>query len=199
LRRRARDATQRVLARLDDLSQDFLEIRSGDPLARKFASFGSRSRIAWPRVRLENPAAVVIGEDVEIRSHLCIEALAYGRGPVLRIGDRCVIGHNVRFVALNGIELEEDCGIGHGITIADTMHDWRAAGPGDAPWRAPLTLGPPLRIESGAWIGNNCVVVGGLTIGARAIVAPNSVVTRDLLPDTMVSGNPARRVPYPRG
>ena len=188
---------QRGLDRLARFEHDVMEIRSGDPLAARFASFGARSRIAAPRVALINPGGVAIGDDVEIMSLLCIEALAPPGRVVLRVGNRVVIGHHVRFVALNGIELVDDCGVGHGSTVSDTVHDWREL---DARGmqRTPLKLGPPLRIESGAMVGTGCFVTGGLTIGARSVVGANSVVTRDVPPDTLVSGNPARRIPYPK-
>jgi acetyltransferase-like isoleucine patch superfamily enzyme len=117
---------------------------------------------------------------------------------VLRFGDRVVVGHNTRFVAVNGIFIGEDAGIGHGVTIADTIHDWTDVLDGVPASRARFVPGPPLRIEPGAWIGNNCGIYGGITIGARAIIAPGSIITRDVPPETMVSGNPGRRVPYPR-
>jgi len=188
---------QRVLDRIEGLEQEVLEIRSGDPLAARFASFGARSRIAAPRVALLNPRSVAIGDDVEIMSHLCIEALAPPERTVLRIGNRVVIGHHVRFVALNGIELEDDCGVAHGCTISDTTHDWRELDDSGMQ-RTPLKLGTPLRIESGAMVGTGCIIAGGLTIGARSVIGANSVVTRDVPPDTLVSGNPARRLPYPK-
>src|SRR5438067_713323 len=49
-------------------------IRAGDPLAAQFASFGRGSYIAYPRLFLQNPGAVAIGDDVEIRSYFCVEA-----------------------------------------------------------------------------------------------------------------------------
>lgn len=193
---RARALLQRGLHRLEGLRTEMLEIRAGDPLARRFAQFGEGSTIAFPRVALINPESVAIGSDVEIRSHVCIEALAPPGHVVLRLGDGVVTGHYARFVALNGIEVGRGCGIGHGATIADSIHDWQRVIEGQPPAQAPLRDGPPLRIEEGAWIGNDCVVLGGITIGARAIIAPSSVVTRDVPAQTMVSGNPGRRVPY---
>lgn len=176
-----------------------LEIRAGDPLAQRFAEFGKESTIAFPRVALTNPASVAIGSRVKIRSHVCIEALAPPDRVVLRLQDGVVVGHYARFVALNGIEVGHGCGIGHGATIADTIHDWPRVFEGQPPAETPIRQGPPLRIEDGAWIGNDCAIIGGITIGARAIIAPSSVVTRDVPPETMVSGNPGRRVPYPAG
>jgi maltose O-acetyltransferase len=129
---------------------------------------------------------------------VCIEAYAPAGSVVVRLGDRTVVGHNVRLVGVNGIEVAEDCGIGHGTTIADTIHDWTEVLDGVPPARSRFVEGSPLRVERGAWIGNNCGIYGGVTIGERAIVAPGSVVTRDVPPETMVSGNPGRRVPIPR-
>lgn len=198
MRSRLRRWLQPRLESLERMRHDTLTIRSGDPAARQFARFGRGSEIAHPWLLLSNVASVAIGDDVELRSLLCIEALAAPGDVVLEIGDGCIVGHNVRFVALNGIVLEPRCGIGHGCTIADSTHDWQRAPDGEPPWATPFVSGEPLRIETGAWIGNNSVVVGSITIGARAVIAPNSVVTRDVPPDTLVSGNPARRVPFAR-
>lgn len=192
---RGRRHLQRLAAQAEGFRTELLTIRPGDPLAARFAEFGRGSSIAHPRVALVNPSCVAIGRDVTLRSYLCIEALAPAGEVVLRFDDRAHVGHNVRFVAVNGIEVGEDSGIGHGSTISDTIHDWWEVLAGTPAQEAPFKPGPPLRIEPGAWIGNNCVVLGGITIGARAIVAPNSVVTRDVPPQTMVSGNPGRRVP----
>jgi acetyltransferase-like isoleucine patch superfamily enzyme len=189
---------QRAFQRIERLRDDVLAIEAGDPLAARFAEFGAGSRIASPRVALVNPELVAIGRDVEIRSGVCIEAHAPPGQVVLRIGDRVVVGHNVRLVAMNGIEIAEDAGIGHGSTLADTIHDWTEVLDGVPPSRSSFVDGPPLRIERGAWIGNGCQLYRGITIGERAIVAPGSVVTRDVPPETMVSGNPGRRVPYPK-
>jgi acetyltransferase-like isoleucine patch superfamily enzyme len=178
--------------------EEVLAIEAGDPLAERFAEFGEGSRIASPRVALVGTECVAIGAGVEIRSGVCIEAYAPQDRVVLRLADRVVVGHNVRFVAVNGIEIGEDAGIGHGVTIADTIHDWTEVLDGVPASRSSFVAGPPLRIKRGAWIGNNCQLYRGITVGERAIIAPGTVVTRDVPPETMVSGNPARRVPYPR-
>ena len=195
--RRLRALLQRGFHRLEQLRHDALAIEAGDPLAEPFAAFGRGSRIASPRVAVVNPACVALGEEVEIRSGVCIEAYAPPGEVVLRFANRVVVGHNTRFVAVNGIEIGDDCGVGHGCTISDTIHDWVEVLEGVPASRTPFVPGDPLRIERGAWIGNNCQLYRGITIGERAIIAPGSVVTRDVPPATMVSGNPARRVPYP--
>lgn len=49
----------------------------------------------------------------------------------------------------------------------------------------------PIKICSHAWIGMNCIILKGVTIGEGAIVGANSVVTKDVAPWTIVGGNPA--------
>jgi maltose O-acetyltransferase len=52
----------------------------------------------------------------------------------------------------------------------------------------------PIAIEDGAWIGAGAIVLGGVTIGTRSIVAAGSVVTHDVPPFTVVAGNPAKPI-----
>ena len=191
MRTRLRAALQPLFDRAESAARDILEIRTEDPLASRFASFVAISRIEWPRVAIVNPASVSIGEDTYIRRDVCIEALAVPGNVVLAIGDRVQVGYYVRFVALNGVFVGDDAGIGHGCTVTDTVHVFKDD---DAPsgWKAPLRVGRPLRIGAGAWLGNNSVVTGGLEIGEGAITAPNSVINRNVPPETIVGGNPAR-------
>jgi acetyltransferase-like isoleucine patch superfamily enzyme len=194
MRRRVRDVAQRLLSRVDALQRRFMEIHHGDPLAERFLSFGKGSRIQYPWLEMVGPKNIEIGEDVFIRSYGSFEVLGMPGTPLLRIGDRVQIGHSVRFVAVNGIFIGADAGVGHGSTVTDTIHDYKGVDEGQAMWRAPLKLGRPLNLEEGCWVGNNCVVTGGITVGAGAIVGANSVINRDVPAETIVMGNPARLV-----
>jgi maltose O-acetyltransferase len=49
-------------------------------------------------------------------------------------------------------------------------------------------------VENDVWIGGNVVICLGVTIGARSIVAAGAVVTKDVAPDTMVGGQPAKLI-----
>lgn len=50
----------------------------------------------------------------------------------------------------------------------------------------------PIKICSYAWIGMNCIILKGVTIGEGAIVGAGSIVTHDVAPWTLVAGNPAK-------
>ena len=54
------------------------------------------------------------------------------------------------------------------------------------------TICKPVRIEDDVWIGGQTVINQGVTIGARSIVAANSVVNQDVPPDCIVGGTPAK-------
>lgn len=177
-----------------------LEIRPGDPLALPFAAFGAGSRIGHPRRLIVNPKAIAIGREVTINAGVVLEAV-HDATELIRIGDGCYFGFGVRIVAINGVELEPGVAVGHGVTLADTIHDYKSVADDTHAWQAPLKLGRPLRIESGAWIGNNTVVAGGLTLGRGCIIGANCSVTSDVPAYTLVAGNPPRplRRRYPDG
>jgi len=59
--------------------------------------------------------------------------------------------------------------------------------------RGPEVVGET-RIDEGGFLGVRCIVLAGVTVGARAIVAAGSVVTRDVAADTTVAGSPARPI-----
>lgn len=168
-----------------------LEIHSGDPLARRFATFGEGSVVGYPPEHLGNTASVSIGDRVVVRARVTFEALAPPGTVVITLGDDIHCGYGVRFVAVNGIEVADGCTIGHGVTLADTIHDYKRS-PGERFHAADLKRGRCLQLGPGCLIGNNCVVAGGVSIGAGAIVAPNTFVNRDVPPRTLVAGNPAR-------
>ncbi|PSW22142.1 sugar O-acetyltransferase [Photobacterium sanctipauli] len=56
------------------------------------------------------------------------------------------------------------------------------------------TYSKPIVIEDDVWVGGQVVICQGVTIGARSVVAANSTVTKDVPPDCLVAGSPAKVV-----
>ncbi len=54
-----------------------------------------------------------------------------------------------------------------------------------------MEISEGVNIEDGVWIGNNVIILGGVTIGKKAIIGAGSGVTHNVPPYTIVAGNPA--------
>jgi len=52
----------------------------------------------------------------------------------------------------------------------------------------------PIRIENDVWIGANCIITSGITIGEGAVIAGGSIVTKNVEPYAIVGGNPAKLI-----
>ncbi|KQY58298.1 thiamine biosynthesis protein ThiF [Aeromicrobium sp. Root495] len=106
-------------------------------------------------------------------------------GKNLRLGINVFINLGCRFQDTGGIVIGDDTLIGHGCTLTTLDHSM------DPARRADM-LPAPLVIGRKVWLGANVTVVPGVTIGDGAVVGAGAVVTRDVEPDTVVAGVPAR-------
>jgi len=106
-----------------------------------------------------------------------------------RIGRNCKISSHT-FIC-EGVIVEDNVFIGHNVTFINDLFPRATTGDGqlqtEADWECGTTL-----IRKGASIGSSTTLLCGITVGENAIVGAGSVVTRDVPPDTVVAGNPAR-------
>jgi acetyltransferase-like isoleucine patch superfamily enzyme len=123
-----------------------------------------------------------IGDDTRIGTFVEIQKGA-------RIGARCKISSHT-FIC-EGVVIEDEVFIGHGVTFVNDSFPRATNAAGElqsaSDWQCRET-----RVRSGASIGSGCTLLGGLTIGRGAMVGAGSVVIRDVPPDTVVAGNPAK-------
>jgi acetyltransferase-like isoleucine patch superfamily enzyme len=105
------------------------------------------------------------------------------------IGARCKISSH-SFIC-EGVTIEDQVFVGHGVMFINDLEpkattlDGKLQGEGD--WTLVTT-----RVRKGASIGSGAVIMGGITIGERAIVGAGAVVTKDVAADEVVAGVPAR-------
>ncbi len=114
--------------------------------------------------------------------------------PTLKIGDHSHIGHECSFTVCNRIAIGRRCLIAVGVIMFDS-----SGHPTDPAARlAYLPPKPeevrPIEIGDNVWIGMRSMIHPGVKIGEGSIVAASSVVRADVLPYTIVAGNPARKV-----
>lgn len=105
------------------------------------------------------------------------------------IGERSLIG--ISCVIIGPITIGNDVMLAQNIVLSGLNHGYEDV---NLSIREHQTLTQPIVIKDEAWIGANAVIVSGVTIGKHAIVAAGSVVTKDVPPNTIVAGNPARIV-----
>lgn len=114
--------------------------------------------------------------------------------PELAIGDATFVGHLCDFRIARRVSIGDHCLIAGGVTIADyDGHPLDACSrrAGDTSSLAEIR---PVEIGNDVWIGHGAVILKGVKIGDRAVIGAHAIVTRDVPPDCVVAGNPARPV-----
>jgi UDP-2-acetamido-3-amino-2,3-dideoxy-glucuronate N-acetyltransferase len=157
-----------------------MELRNEDSPRRSLVNVrvGENVRI----FNFVNAYGCEIGDNTKVGSFVEIQKNA-------RIGRNCKISSHT-FIC-EGVDIEDGVFIGHGVSFINDKYP-RAANPDgslqtDADWKVQPTL-----VRRGATVGTGATILGGITIGERAIVGAGSVVTRDVPPDAVVAGNPAK-------
>lgn len=108
-------------------------------------------------------------------------------GQNIRIGQRTFINMGCTFQDWGGIDIGDDCLIGHNCTICTVNHE-------SDPFHRGDMVCSPVKIGSRVWIGANVTIVPGVTIGDGAIIGAGAVVTKDVAPGVAVAGVPAKEI-----
>jgi acetyltransferase-like isoleucine patch superfamily enzyme len=107
----------------------------------------------------------------------------------VKIGKSCKISSHT-FIC-EGVTIEDDVFIGHGVTFINDSYPRATTSGGhlqtEGDWMVETTL-----VKRGASIGSGCTILANVAIGENALIGAGSVVTKDVLRDTIVAGNPAR-------
>ncbi len=157
----------------------------------RFHSFGWRSRLGTCDM-LTNPKAISIGKKVLIRKGARLEAVGEwdGKTPKIKIGDGTAIQFYFHCGAVECVTIGENVLISGRVYITDHDHVFDVP---ELPARKCRKLSSaPVVIEDGAWLGEGSVILKGVTVGCRAVVGANAVVTKNVPPFTVVGGVPAR-------
>ena len=127
----------------------------------------------------------LIGKKVD-DSFLLIPPFYTTGGPDISVGRNVFVNQNCTFYDLGGLDIADDVMIGPNVSIITSSH------PIEPSQRRAFVVAKPIVIERNVWIAAGAMIIGGVTVGENSVVAAASVVTRDVLPNTLVGGNPAR-------
>ena len=125
-----------------------------------------------------------IGENTKIGTFVEIQ-----RGA--KIGKNCKISSHT-FIC-EGVTIEDNVFIGHNVTFINDIYPRAVTDKGTMQTADDWECIPTL-IKSGASIGSSVTLLCGITVGENAIIGAGSVVTKDVLPNTIVAGNPAQMI-----
>jgi acetyltransferase-like isoleucine patch superfamily enzyme len=142
---------------------------------------------------------VIMGKDVKIFSLVNLYGCTIGDrtkiGSFVEIQKNVVIGSDCKISShsfiCEGVHIGDKVFVGHGVTFINDLYPEAVREDGamqtDADWEV-----VPTYVERRASIGSNSTILCGITIGQNAIVGAGSVVTKDVPPNQIWAGNPAR-------
>jgi len=110
-------------------------------------------------------------------------------GKNISIGKDVFINSGCHFQDQGGITIGDGSLIGHNVVLATINHDLNPANNRKNHYA-------PIKIGSHVWIGSNATVLAGVTIGDWSVVAAGAVVTKDVPPNVVVGGVPARIIKH---
>lgn len=116
-------------------------------------------------------------------------------GVNIHVGKGCFVNYNCTFLDVAPITLGDGVWIGANVTLATPNHPFIAEErlPADYPdGNHDLEYAAPITVKSGCWICSGAVICGGVTIGENSIVAAGAIVNRDVPPNSIAAGVPAK-------
>lgn len=146
----------------------------------------NQSSVGEPGTRRELLSRLLgaVGEGVDIRPPLYVDY-----GSHIRVGARTFVNFGLVALDVASITIGEDVQIGPNVQLLTPTHPLEPE-----PRRAKWEAAKPIVIGDNVWLGGGVIVCPGVTIGDNTVVGAGAVVTRDLPPNVVAVGNPARVV-----
>lgn len=120
-----------------------------------------------------------VGDGTKLRAH----------GGFVRIGSKSVLGGEITFSAYEEISIGRECVIADRVMFIDFDH---IVADVETAIRKQGLYSKPVRVGNNVWIGYGAAILRGVTVGDGAVIGTNAVVTKDVPPNAIVGGSPAR-------
>ncbi len=167
-----------------------------EPLFKGYCTrYGQRVRTGIFLHWVDGKGDILLGDDVLIDGKCAFLFDArYNEHPTLEVGDHTVISHKCQFTIGRRITIGRHCLIAANACFFDS--DGYPTDPSQRLSGVPPSAdhAQAIVLEDNVWVGTGVFILKGVTIGSGSVVAAGSVVTKDVPPNVVVAGNPARIV-----
>ena len=156
--------------------------------------FWKKAKLVCYPVSIRGKKSFVYGENFSC-GYNCRFDLLNIKEKTLFIGRNCQMNDYCHLVATKKVSIGDNFLCASKVFISDTSHgsysDEEFSDPQVAPEKRPL-LAKPVCIGNNVWVGENAVILPGVTIGDGCVIGANSVVTKDIPSNSIAVGNPAK-------
>lgn len=159
------------------------EFRNPHWIMMKGENLIQRGTVIWA----DRPNSITIGHNSTVSRYSIIQTV----GGNISIGDRTQIGDYCILYGQGGLTIGNDVMFGSGVQVIANQHSYQNK-------LVTIRENPEIRkgivIEDDVWIGAHVTILDGVRIGTGSIVAAGAVVTKDVLPYSIVAGVPAKEI-----
>lgn len=191
---------KKYLLKIYNIILDFKLEHDIEELKKRFKKVGENFNIKKD-FYFYNPQYVEIGTGFHASERFRMEAIDVFIDqfflPSITIGNNVVFNTDVHIGCVNSIHIGDNCLFASRIFITDHQHGESDLQVNDIiRMNRHLISKGPIVIEDNVWVGEGVVILPQVTIGKNSIIGANSVVNKDVPPNCVVAGNPARIIKY---
>lgn len=139
------------------------------------------------RFKIDKGNKIIFGDNVYVDDY----SRLYARGGNIIIGNNVYFNTNCNVVSFEEIEIGNDCLFGSNVGIYDHDHRYDLK---DIPIRKQGFTKEKVLIKNDVWVGSNSIITKGIKIEDRVIIAANSVVSKELLSNSIYGGVPCKLI-----